>query len=126
MDRVRQPRRSQYREVEAPADAAALKQLHTAAHLADIGERGYPTREDGPVKVTIAAFGAMRQYLPDGGGRAQLEVPDGSSVSEVVDALGAPRRLVFAVLIDGLQSDIGHEVHEGAEVTLMPPFAGGR
>jgi molybdopterin converting factor small subunit len=78
------------------------------------------------VKITVAAFGAMRQYLSDGGGRAQVDVPSGSSVSDVVDALGAPRRLVFAVLIDGLQSDLESEVHDGAEVTLMPPFAGGR
>jgi molybdopterin converting factor small subunit len=77
------------------------------------------------VKVTVAAFGAMRQYLPEGA-RAEVELPNGGRVSDVVDALGAPRRLVFAVLIDGLQSDLDDEVHEGAEITLMPPFAGGR
>jgi molybdopterin converting factor small subunit len=77
------------------------------------------------VKVTVAAFGAMREYLPGRASPAELDVPQGSCVSDVVDALGAPRRLVFAVLIDGLQGDMEHEVHEGAEVTLMPPFAGG-
>jgi molybdopterin converting factor small subunit len=77
------------------------------------------------VKVTVAAFGAMRQYLPDGGGSAQLDLPDGSRVSDLVDTLGAPTRLVFAVLIDGLQSTLEDEVRDGAEVTLMPPFAGG-
>jgi molybdopterin converting factor small subunit len=77
------------------------------------------------VKVTVAAFGAMRQYLAEGG-RAEVELPDGGRVSDVVDTIGAPRRLVFAVLIDGVQSDLEDEVHDGAEVTLMPPFAGGR
>ncbi|MEA2509878.1 MAG: Mut7-C ubiquitin [Actinomycetota bacterium] len=67
----------------------------------------------------------MREYLPGRGSRTELDLPSGSRVSDVADALGAPRRLVFAVLIDGLQSDMDHEVHEGAEVTLMPPFAGG-
>jgi molybdopterin converting factor small subunit len=77
------------------------------------------------VKVTVAAFGAMREYMSGGQGRAELDLPAGSRVGDVVDALGAPRRLVFAALIDGLQADLGQEVHEGAEVTLMPPFAGG-
>jgi molybdopterin converting factor small subunit len=77
------------------------------------------------VKIRVAAFGAMREYVADKSGRAELDVPEGVSVSDVVDALGAPRRLVFAVLIDGLQSDLEQGVHEGAEITLMPPFAGG-
>jgi molybdopterin converting factor small subunit len=77
------------------------------------------------VNIKLAAFGAMREYVADKSGRAELDVPEGSSVGDVVDALGAPRRLVFAVLVDGLQSDLGAPVHEGAEITLMPPFAGG-
>jgi molybdopterin converting factor small subunit len=77
------------------------------------------------VKITVAAFGAMRAYVADKSGRVELDVPEGCSVSDVVDLLGAPRRLVFAVLVDGLQSDLEAPVHEGAEVTLMPPFAGG-
>jgi molybdopterin converting factor small subunit len=77
------------------------------------------------VKVTVAAFGAMREYVSGGLGRAELDLPAGSRVGDVVDALGAPRRLVFVALIDGLQADLDQAVHEGAEVTLMPPFAGG-
>jgi molybdopterin converting factor small subunit len=81
--------------------------------------------DDGAVRVTVAAFGAMRQYVADGSGRAQVDVPEGSRAGDVVTAIGAPHRLVFAVLVDGLQADLEQEVHEGAEVTLMPPFAGG-
>ena len=77
------------------------------------------------MKVTVAAFGAMRQYVADGSGRADLDLPSGSSVGDAVDALGAPRRLVFVVLVDGSQATLEHGLHEGAEVTLMPPFAGG-
>ena len=77
------------------------------------------------MKIRIAAFGAMRQYVADRSGRSELDVPEGSSVGDVVDALGAPRRLIFAVLVDGLQSDLAAPVHPGAEITLMPPFAGG-
>ncbi len=68
----------------------------------------------------------MRDYFPEKSRRTQLDLPENSSVGDLADALGAPRRLVFAVLVDGHQADIDSRLHDGAEVTLMPPFAGGR
>jgi molybdopterin converting factor small subunit len=70
----------------------------------------------------------MRAYLPadTSGNRAEVEVAAGSRVGDLVDALGAPRRLVFALLIDGRQATLEDALHDGAEVTLMPPFAGGQ
>jgi molybdopterin converting factor small subunit len=77
--------------------------------------------------VTIVCFGAMRDYLPPGAAanRAEVSVDDGSTVGEVVDALGAPRALVFSVLVDGIRATLDDEVPPGTEITLMPPFAGG-
>ena len=79
------------------------------------------------VTVTIVCFGAMRDFLPSesDGNRAKVTVDDGSTVGDVVDALGAPRALVFSVLLDGVHVTLGDEVSPGAEITLMPPFAGG-
>jgi molybdopterin converting factor small subunit len=80
------------------------------------------------MRVTVICFGAMREFLPKGSmdNRAGLEVPDRATIGEVVDALGAPRALAFAVLLDGAHADLEDRVTEGAEITLMPPFAGGR
>ena len=77
--------------------------------------------------MTVVCFGAMRDHLPAGAAanRADVEVPEGARVGDVVDALGAPRRLVFALLVDGVQADLETPVADGAEVTLMPPFTGG-
>ena len=78
------------------------------------------------MRVTVVCFGAMREYLPDpSSGRTELEIGAGGTVRAVVGALGAPERLVHSVLLDGQQATLDHEVHDGAEVTLMPPFAGG-
>jgi molybdopterin converting factor small subunit len=79
------------------------------------------------VRVTVTCFGAMREYLPAtaDGNHAALDLPDGSTVGDLVDALGAPRRLVHALLVDEVQGDLAHGLHEGAAVTLMPPFSGG-
>ena len=77
--------------------------------------------------VTIVCFGAMRDYLPQSasGNRAEVPAEDGSTVGDVIDALGAPRALAFSVLVDGVQATLEDRVPSGAEITLMPPFAGG-
>ena len=79
------------------------------------------------MKIEVVCYGMMRDYLPAGssGNRAALDISPGSTVAHVVDALGAPRAAVFAVLIDGEQAKLDDELSEGAEVTLMPPFTGG-
>jgi molybdopterin converting factor small subunit len=79
------------------------------------------------VNVTVTCFGAMREYLPDGtrGNSAVVPLADGATVGDLVDALGAPRRLVHSLLVDGVQGDLTTRLHEGAAVTLMPPFSGG-
>jgi len=79
------------------------------------------------VKLTVVCFGAMREYLPEGtmGNRAELEMADGATVGDLVDALGAPRRLVFSLLVDGARGGLETVPGDGAEITLMPPFAGG-
>jgi molybdopterin converting factor small subunit len=79
------------------------------------------------MKVTIVCFGAMREYLPAGteGNRADVDVPAGANLGDLVDQMGAPRRLVFSALVDGERSDLSEGLTDGAEVTLMPPFSGG-
>jgi molybdopterin converting factor small subunit len=80
------------------------------------------------MKVTVMCFGAMREYLPShaDGNRATIDLSEGATVGDLVDTLGAPRRLVHALLVDEVQADLGHRLDEGAAVTLMPPFSGGR
>lgn len=79
------------------------------------------------MKINVVCFGVMREYLPSSGRdrRAELDVEPGSTVDQVIDALGIPRRLVFAVLVDGQQAPVSETLRDGCEVTLMPPFAGG-
>jgi len=79
------------------------------------------------VRVTVVCYGAMRGYLPASrsDNRAELELPDGATVGDAVDILGAPRRLVFCALVDGERTALDEALADGAEVTLMPPFTGG-
>lgn len=79
------------------------------------------------MKVTAVCFGAMREFLPPGSStnRAEVVLPEGATVGDLIDELGAPRRLVYALLVDGDHADLDRALVEGAEVTLMPPFTGG-
>lgn len=78
------------------------------------------------MNVTVVCFGAMREFLPDpASGRSAVQLAPGGTVRSVVGALGAPERLIHSVLVDGLRADLDHALEDGAEVTLMPPFAGG-
>ena len=79
------------------------------------------------MKVSVVCFGAMREHLPRdaAGNQATIEVEDAATVGDVVDRLGAPRRLAFSVLVDGVQASLDRRVEDGAEITLMPPFTGG-
>ena len=79
------------------------------------------------MRVEIVCFGAMREHLPADAddNRARLDLADGASVADLMDHLKAPHALAHAVLVDGVRADLGTTLHEGAEVTLMPPFAGG-
>ena len=78
------------------------------------------------MKVTVECYGIMREYLPPGtdGRSAPVEL-SGTTVADLVDALGAPRRLVHAILVDGARARLDAKLEDGARVTLMPPFAGG-
>ncbi len=79
------------------------------------------------MRVSLVCFGAMRDYLPEDadGNRASVVVGDDATVGDLVDAIGAPRRLVHALLVDEVQAELSTALREGSTVTLMPPFGGG-
>lgn len=80
------------------------------------------------MRVTVVCFGALREFLPAGSlsNELSLEVPDGTTVRDVVRGMKAPAHLVFSALVGDARADLDETLHDGARVTLMPPFTGGR
>jgi molybdopterin converting factor small subunit len=80
-----------------------------------------------PMRVTVICYGAMRDYLPSNArdNTAVVELGDGALVEQLMDELGAPRRLAAYVLVNEDRADVGRVLREGDAVTLMPPFTGG-
>ena len=79
------------------------------------------------MRVEIVCFGAMKEYLPGTavGNSAALQVDSGATVAEAIDALGAPRRLVHAILVNEDPADMSRRLKDGDRLTLMPHYSGG-
>jgi sulfur carrier protein ThiS len=69
----------------------------------------------------------MKEYLPETaiGNSAALEIGSDATVAEAVHALGAPRRLVHAILVNGDPADMSRPLKDGDRLTLMPHYSGG-
>ena len=80
------------------------------------------------MRIEVVCFGMLRDHLPPGsqGNRARMELAPDASVDQVGQVLGIPERQVFALLVNGERANLDQILQEGDEVTLMPPFSGGR
>jgi molybdopterin synthase catalytic subunit/molybdopterin converting factor small subunit len=76
------------------------------------------------VRITVRLFAGLRELA--GTASRDLELPTGSSVEEVWDALGLgaePAGLLYAV--NRAYAQRGQPLEEGDEVALIPPVSGG-
>jgi sulfur-carrier protein len=79
------------------------------------------------VRVEVRLFATLAAFLPSDGrdGTAELEIPEGSTVTDVTRRLGIPPDLARVVFVNG--RDIGSEARLTSHdvVTIFPPLAGG-
>ena len=79
------------------------------------------------MRVEVRLFATLAAFLPPDSrdGAAELEIPEGSTVTEVTRRLGIPPDLARVVLVNG--RDVGSEAPLAARdvVTIFPPLAGG-
>jgi molybdopterin converting factor small subunit len=79
------------------------------------------------VRVGVTLFATLERYLPQDSqqGSAYLEIPEGSTVSDVAAALGIPVDLPRIILVNDEDADDSRRLRQGDTVTLFPPLAGG-
>jgi molybdopterin converting factor small subunit len=80
------------------------------------------------MKVRVMAFGLLREMagIDQPGRPLDIELPEGATVSDVLDRLGLPEGLVYSILVDGVRAEPAASLDDGTELTLMPAFTGGR
>lgn len=81
------------------------------------------------MRVELALFASLEPYLPDGdrsSGRhaRMIDLPDGTTVGEVVARLGLPDqpRVCF---VDGRGVGEDAPLSDGVRLAIFPPVAGG-
>jgi molybdopterin converting factor small subunit len=80
------------------------------------------------VKVAVHLTATLRAYLPPGtrGDSVVLDVPDGTTVDQVVHSLRIPSELERLTVVNGLDATPDQPLAEGDVLSVFPPLAGGR
>ena len=78
--------------------------------------------------VHVKLFATLRKYLPPGGdGKStRIELPAGSKITDVIDALNIPHEQAQLVLVNGRHMhDHTHPLDGDCTVSIFPALAGG-
>jgi molybdopterin converting factor small subunit len=79
------------------------------------------------VKVYVKLYALFRKHHP-GPNRSiplEVELPEGAIVADLVPALHLPAELVRSVFVNNEARDVKAVLHDGDQVGLFPPVAGG-
>lgn len=79
------------------------------------------------MEIEIQLFASLRKHLPDTDGIAavQMEVPDHSTVGQVLDQLNVPREAAKLIFVNNLRAQLEKPLATGDRVGVFPPVAGG-
>jgi molybdopterin converting factor small subunit len=79
------------------------------------------------VKVEVCLFATLGHYLPPGasGDRVTLEVPDRTTVGQVMTSLHIPDDLDRLQVVNGRDAVPEHILKDGDVLSAFPPLAGG-
>ena len=79
------------------------------------------------ITVHVRLFATLRRYLPDLelGEAADVRLPDGATVGQLIDQLGLSTDEVKVVFVDGVVRQPKDLLSEGDEVGVFPPVGGG-
>jgi molybdopterin synthase sulfur carrier subunit len=79
------------------------------------------------ITVHVKLFATLRRYRPglDLGEAFPVELPEGSTVGDLVQRLGLPGEEVKIVFVNALFRDRAHVLADGDELGIFPPVGGG-
>ena len=84
------------------------------------------------MKITFKLFASLTDYLPDqgrDGNQVALDVPEGTTITQMVQRFALPATLVHLVLVNGhyVAPDMRAQraLVEGDALAIWPPIAGG-
>ena len=80
------------------------------------------------MRVEVSLFATLATYLPtpNSGDSVVLEVPEGTTVGDVVASLAIPSDLECLRVVNGRDAESAQRLEEGDVLAIFPPLAGGR
>ena len=80
------------------------------------------------MKVAVHLTATLRTYLPPGtrGDSVVLDLPDGTTVDQVVHSLRIPTAMERLTVVNGQDATPDQRLAEGDVLSVFPPLAGGR
>jgi sulfur-carrier protein len=79
------------------------------------------------IRVNVGVFGPLRETFPDLalGESLEVELPDGTTVGELVERLELQADQVKVVFVNHRIRQDGYELQDGDRVGIFPPVGGG-
>ena len=79
------------------------------------------------IKVEFRLYAGLRRYVPGirMGEAKKLELPEGTTLSELYEMLKVPPGEVKRTFVSGLSKGSDHVLTDGDRVALFPPIGGG-
>ena len=80
------------------------------------------------MKVEVALFATLAAYLPAAGGgdSVTLDLPDGTTVGQVIESLEIPADLDCLRVVNGRDAPPEQVLSDGDVLSVFPPLAGGQ
>ena len=80
------------------------------------------------MKIELRLFASLRKQLPLGSprGKCDLELPDGTTIGQVLERMDIPRASAQMVLVNGDHDrNFDRPLCDGDVLSVFPPVAGG-
>jgi sulfur carrier protein ThiS len=89
------------------------------------GERRH-TGDSSAVTVRVRLFAALHRFVPAAAeGPLERSMPAGSTVADLLSALGIPDEVDATVAMDGELAERVDALRDGAEIMVLSPMEGG-
>lgn len=77
------------------------------------------------MRIKIKTYGLLRKYIPGEVNPYEMEVKEGTTVSEILNILKIPNEYVPVVTVGEKKVDMSYLIKDGDELTLLPIMGGG-
>jgi len=78
------------------------------------------------MKLEIRLFATLRDLLPkENKGKTQVELPEGSTVDDLIKMLNIPEDLPLIIMLNGRRETEDIKLKENDRIGIFPPVGGG-